>query len=79
MKPQEAVSTTEEIFDEAMAQAMAEFERASSCNDWVCVLRSLREIARIVSSAGQRLASYAGVAARQIKRQEKKDVEEALG
>lgn len=73
MEPRDAVIRAEVIFDEMMADAIAEFEQASKAKTWEEVLSSLRKIARFVGVGGSSLAGYAGVAARQIKREEAVD------
>lgn len=70
MIPQEAVERAEAIFDEAFAETLGLFQEAVDAEDWPTVLRYLKEIASVVSRAGVRLASYAGVAARQSLRLE---------
>lgn len=70
MKPQDAVTRAETIFDEMAANVIAQFEQASNAETWEQVLSTLREIARLVGVGGSSLAGYAGVAARQMKREE---------
>ena len=68
MNPHDAVLKAEMIFDEATATALDQFKEASEAETWDDVLDALKAIASTISTAGTRIASYAGVAARQINR-----------
>lgn len=70
MEPQDAVKKAETILDEALAEAISLFDDASEAETWEEALDTLKSIASTISTAGTRIASYAGVAARQINRRD---------
>ena len=70
MKPRELVVQAETAFDEGVAEAMAGFEKCQDTKSWEDALAALRAIASSVMTMARRIAGHAGVAARQIRREE---------
>ena len=70
MEPKDAIIRAESIFDDMMAEAIEQFEKASEAETWEEALESLRGIAGVVRIGSAALAGYADVAARQINRRE---------